>query len=71
MDGSKNKDQLYYYTVFIDEYYYKEAPKGVAWKGDPKTYWRYFANADNRYVMLVYAPKYSLDGIVVMPKHNI
>lgn len=62
MDGSKNKDQLYYYTVFIDEYYYKEAPKGVAWKGDPKTYWRYFANADNRYVMLVYAPKYSLDG---------
>lgn len=61
-EESKNPDKLYYYTVFIDEYYYTEAPKGVTWEGEQKTYWRYFANADNRYVMLVYAPTYSLDG---------
>lgn len=61
-DGSKDKDKIYYYTVFIDEYYYTQAPTGMNWGSDPSTYWRYFANADNRYVMLVYAPKYSADG---------
>ena len=39
-----------------------EAPKGQNWGDDPTTYWRHFANAENRYIMLVYAPKYSLDG---------
>ncbi|WP_185911622.1 MULTISPECIES: fimbrial protein [Bacteroides] len=61
-DGSKDKDKPYYYTVFVDEYYYTEAPKGQNWGNNPTTYWRHFANADNRYIMLVYAPKYSLDG---------
>lgn len=60
--ADKNEDKTYYYTVFIDEYYYTEAPKGTNWGNEPKTYWRHFANADNRYIMLVYAPKYSLDG---------
>lgn len=59
---AKTKDKLYYYTVFVDEYYYTEAPKGQDWGTDAKTYWRHFANADNRYVMLVYSPKYSPDG---------
>lgn len=61
-DGSKDRDKLYYYTTFIDEYYYTQAPKGESWGNDPTTYWKHFANADNRYVMLVYAPKYSSDG---------
>lgn len=63
-DGSADKspDKLYYYTVFIDEYYYTEAPSGQNWGNNPATYWHHFANADNRYVMLVYAPVYSADG---------
>lgn len=61
-DGSTDRDKLYYYTVFVDEYYYTEAPKGQNWGNDPTTYWRHFANAENRYIMLVYAPKYSADG---------
>lgn len=61
-DSRKSKDKIYYYTVFVDEYYYTEAPKGQNWGDKPSTYWRHFANADNRYVMLVYAPQYSLDG---------
>lgn len=61
-DGSKDKDKPYYYTVFVDEYYYTEAPKGQNWGNNPTTYWRHFANADNRYIMLVYTPKYSSDG---------
>ena len=61
-DISKTKDKLYYYTVFVDEYYYTEAPKGQNWGSDATTYWRHFANADNRYAMLVYAPTHSADG---------
>lgn len=61
-EGGSDPDKLYYYTVFIDEYYYTEAPSGQSWGNDPTTYWHHFANADNRYVMLVYAPKYSPDG---------
>lgn len=61
-DGSQDKNKPYYYTVFVDEYYYTAPPKGHNWGDDPTTYWRHFANADNRYIMLVYAPKYSLDG---------
>lgn len=58
----KDKNKMYYYTVFVDEYYYNEAPKGVNWGNDPTTYWRHFANAGNRSAILVYSPKYSLDG---------
>lgn len=60
-DFEKDPDKIYYYTVFVDEYYYSEAPAGQDWGKDPTTYWRHFANADNRYVMLVYAPAYSAD----------
>lgn len=58
----KSKDDLYYYTVFVDEYYYTKAPKGADWGTEPTTYWHHFANQDNRYAMLVYAPTYSKDG---------
>lgn len=58
----KDKSKLYYYTVFVDEYYYTKAPQGQDWGNDPSTYWRHFANADDRYIMLVYAPKYSADN---------
>lgn len=63
-DRKKNKDKKYYYTVYIDEYYYTKAPKGKEseWGDEPDTYWHHFANKDNRYVMLVYAPEYSKDG---------
>lgn len=61
-DWYKNKDKKYYYTVFVDEYYYTKVPKGENWGSDPTTYWHHFANRDNRYVMLVYAPKYSQDN---------
>lgn len=58
----KNKNTLYYYTVFVDEYYYTKAPQGQDWGDNPATYWRHFANAADRYIMLVYAPKYSADN---------
>lgn len=63
-DIKKNKDKLYYYTVFVDEYYYTKAPKGKEneWGSNPTTYWHHFANQENRYAMLVYAPTYSKDG---------
>lgn len=63
-DRVKDEDKLYYYTVFVDEYYYTKAPKGKEseWGTDPSTYWHHFVNQENRYVMLVYAPKYSTDG---------
>ena len=51
-----------FYTVFVDEYYYSKPPKGQNWGNDATTYWRHFANAADRYIMLVYAPKYSTDN---------
>lgn len=61
-DSRKDKAKQYYYTVFVDEYYYTKVPQGQDWGNDAKTYWRYFANAEDRYIMLVYAPKYSADN---------
>lgn len=58
----KSKSKLYYYTVFVDEYYYTKPPKGQNWGSNSATYWHHFANAENRYAMLVYAPRYSEDG---------
>jgi len=58
----KSKTKQYFYTVFVDEYYYSKPPKGENWGNDATTYWRHFANAADRYIMLVYAPKYSTDN---------
>lgn len=61
--GRNNKDIKYYYTVFVDEYYYKEAPcDGLNWGSETKTFWKHFVNQDDRYIMLLYTPKKSTDG---------
>lgn len=60
--GRNNKNQKLYYTVFVDEYYYKEMPcKGLSWGNNPQVYWKYFVNQDDRYIMLLYTPKKSTD----------
>ena len=61
--GKNNKNQEFYYTVFVDEYYYKEAPcNGLNWGNETKTFWKHFVNQDDRYIMLLYTPKKSTDG---------
>ncbi len=55
----------YWYTVFIDEYYYENPPTDRAksqWGGDKSQYWKYFVNKDNRNFLLFLTPKYSADG---------
>lgn len=51
-------DKTFYYTVFVDEYYYNKPPKGQNWN---KPYWQYFVNKENRYAILLFAPLYSAD----------
>lgn len=48
----------FYYTVFVDEYYYDQVPAGENWT---QPYWKYFVNKENRYVILLFTPEYSLD----------
>lgn len=60
--GKNNPTRRFYYTVFVDEYYYKTPPcNGLNWGDNPKTYWTKFVNQDDRYIMLVYTPKKSTD----------
>lgn len=54
-----NDEIKYYYTVFIDEYYYNNPPAGQSWS---TPYWKYFVNKENRYAILLFSPKYSKDG---------
>lgn len=61
--GRYNPNKKIRYTVFVDEYYYKEAPcEGLNWGTDKTTYWKNFVNQDDRYIMLLYTPKKSADG---------
>lgn len=55
----KENKEIYYYTVFIDEYYYEQHPCGTeVWK---RAQWEEFTNTDNRYVLLLFKPQYSQD----------
>lgn len=55
---SGNNYTTFYYTVFVDEYYYDQVPAGENWT---QPYWKYFVNKENRYVILLFTPEYSLD----------
>lgn len=60
--GKNSQNSTYYYTVFVDEYYYRSVPcNGLNWGSDPKTYWTKFVNQDDRYIMLLYTPQESKD----------
>lgn len=50
-----------WYTVFIDEYYYDEAPTEAAKSSWKKPIWRNFVNKEDRRVLLFLNPKYSTD----------
>lgn len=52
------ENEIFYYTIFVDEYYYNEPPAGANWK---KPYWRNFVNKENREVILLFTPNYSAD----------
>ena len=54
--GSEN--DTFYYTIFVDEYYYDTPPAGANWQ---QPYWRYFVNKENREVILLFSPDYSND----------
>lgn len=61
-DGNQNS--IYYYTVFVDEYFYETNPletssKDTSW-GDKN--WDKFVNKDDRYALLIFNPQKSPDG---------
>ena len=58
--GKPNDGKTYYYTIFINEYYYTEAPAKANWP-DKNHLWRYFVNQDDRKLMLFLSPKSSAD----------
>ena len=58
--GKPNDGKTYYYTIFINEYYYTEAPAKANWP-DKNHLWRYFVNQDDRKLMLFLSPKNSAD----------
>lgn len=49
----------YYYTVFIDEYFYDNAPGNNTWDSP---YWKHFVNKENREALILLTPKTSTDG---------
>lgn len=60
--GKGENNDIFYYTVFIDEYYYQKEPlTGLDWGSDKKVYWRNFVNQEDRYIMLIYTPQESID----------
>lgn len=58
-ESSYGYEKTFYYTVFIDEYYYEQHPCGTeTWT---RAKWEEFTNTDNRYALLLFKPKYSTD----------
>lgn len=54
-----SNDKTFYYTVFIDEYYYEKHPCGTeTWE---RAQWEQFVNKENRYALLLFSPKESHD----------
>lgn len=72
-DLGYNQKKTYYYTIFIDEYYYDTPPTDKAAKKwtDKSHYWKYFVNKENRKLLLFLSPQYSADKEVVIRKPNI
>ena len=62
-DLGYNQKKTYYYTIFIDEYYYDTPPTDKAAKKwtDKSHYWKYFVNKENRKLLLFLSPQYSAD----------
>lgn len=56
--NESDDNEIYYYTVFVDEYYYDTPPAGANWE---QPYWKYFVNKENRDVILLFTPQYSQD----------
>lgn len=58
----QDRTKKYYYTAFIDEYYYEKSPcNNLIWNENEKLNWARFVNQDNRYVLLKLSPQYSAD----------
>ncbi len=53
-----------FYTVYLDEYYYYEAPNGLNWD---HPYWKYFANQPDRYVNFGYFDERRNQGYIQAP----
>lgn len=62
-NSDRNKNTTYYYTVFVDEYFYETNPLETSsdtnW-GDKN--WEQFVNKDDRYALLIFNPRKSPDG---------
>lgn len=57
--AEKHRNDIYYYTVFIDEYYYEQHPCGTTnWT---RAHWEEFVNKDNRYALIIFEPQKSAD----------
>lgn len=56
--SGSDEDEKFYYTVFVDEYYYDTPPAGRVWD---KPYWKHFVNKENREVIFTLSPDYSKD----------
>lgn len=58
-----NKDDTYYYTVFVNEYFYETNPLDTSsansWGNEN---WEKFVNKDDRYALLIFSPQKSPDG---------
>lgn len=52
----------YYYTVFIDEYFYDEAPTATTKASWTTPLWKHFVNQEDRKLLLFLNPQYSADG---------
>lgn len=50
--GSPGDGKTYYYTVFIDEYYYDEAPTELTKENWKEPIWRNFVNKEDRKLLL-------------------
>ena len=59
-EAEKHKTDTYYYTVFIDEYYYEQHPCGAENWGN-RAHWEEFVNKENRYALLIFEPLKSAD----------
>lgn len=54
-------DGVYYYTVFINEYFYDKAPTAATQSSWKTPLWRNFVNKENRKLLLFLGTQYSAD----------
>ncbi|ADV43891.1 DUF4906 domain-containing protein [Bacteroides helcogenes] len=59
--ATSTKKKTYYYTVFINEYFYDEAPTAATKSSWKTPLWRNFVNKENRKLLLFLGTQYSAD----------